>query len=104
MLLHRCQAMQNLYLNKLLPELKDPRSFTILCTIGSCNFGNVLCDLGSSINLIFFSVLQRLGWNEPTPTNVTLQLADKLITYPKGILEDVLVKVDKFIFLSFLLF
>ena len=36
--------------------------------------------------------------DEPKPTNVSLQLADESITYPRGILEDVLVKVDKFIF------
>ena len=44
------------------------------------------------------SILQKLGLKEPTPSNVTLQLADKSIAYPKGVLEDVLVKVDKFIF------
>ena len=41
--------------------------------------------------------MQNLGLDEPKPTNVSLQLADRLITYPNGILEDVLVKVDKFI-------
>ena len=44
------------------------------------------------------SILQRLGLKEPTPSNVTLQLADRSIAYPRGVLEDVLVKVDKFIF------
>ena len=42
--------------------------------------------------------MQKIGLNELKPTNVSLQLADRSITYPKGILEDVLVKVDKFIF------
>ena len=46
-----------------------------------------------------YSVMQKLGLNEHKPTNVSLQLADRSITYPKGILEDILVKVDKFIFL-----
>ena len=45
-----------------------------------------------------FSVLHRLRLKEPTPTNICLQLADKSITHPKGIIEDVLVKIDKFIF------
>ncbi|XP_075481081.1 uncharacterized protein LOC142521777 [Primulina tabacum] len=31
-------------------------------------------------------------------SNQTLQLADRSLTYPRGIVEDVLVKVDKFIF------
>ena len=39
-----------------------------------------------------------MGLKEPPPSNVTLQLADRSIAYPRGVLEDVLVKVDKFIF------
>ena len=44
------------------------------------------------------SMMQKLGLEEPKPTNVSLQLADRSITYPRGIVEDILVKVDKFIF------
>ena len=73
-------------------------SFTIPCTIGSINFDKALCDLGASINLMPLSILQNLGLKEPTPSNVILQLADRSIAYPRGVLEDVLVKVDKFIF------
>ena len=78
--------------------MKDPRSFTIPCTIGDCTFNNILCDLGASINLMPYSMMQKLGLDEPKPTNVSLQLVDRSITYPKGVLEDVLVKVGKFIF------
>ena len=84
--------------NKIPPKLKDLGSFTIPCTIGRYTFSKVLCDLGASINLMPYSVMQKLGLDEPKPTNVSLQLADRSITYPKGILEDVLVKDDKFIF------
>ena len=42
--------------------------------------------------------MQKLGLEEPKPTNLSLQLADRSITYPRRIVEDVLVKVDKFIF------
>ena len=45
------------------------------------------------------SILQKLGLEEPKTTNVSLQLVDKSITYPREILENVLVKIDKFIFL-----
>ena len=83
---------------KLPPKLKDPGSFTIPCSIGGCTFNKVLCDLGASINLMHLSILQKLGLDEPKPTNVSLQLDDRSITYPRGILEDVWVKVDKFIF------
>ncbi|XP_073120288.1 uncharacterized protein [Henckelia pumila] len=57
-----------------------------------------LSDLGASINLMPFSVFRKLGMGEPKPTRVSLQLADRSIKYPRGIIEDVLVKVDKFIF------
>ena len=44
------------------------------------------------------SVVQRLNLGELTPTAITLQMADRSMTQPEGILEDVLVKVGKFIF------
>ena len=43
-------------------------------------------------------IMQKLGLKKPKLTNVSLQLADRSITHPRGIVEDVLVKVDKFIF------
>ena len=46
------------------------------------------------------SMFRRLGLGEARPTTVTLQLADKSLKHPRGVIEDVLVKVDKFIFLS----
>ncbi|XP_073281946.1 uncharacterized protein [Primulina huaijiensis] len=57
-----------------------------------------LCDLGASINLMHFSVFRKLGLGEPKPTRMSLQLADRSFKYPRGVIEDVLVKVDKFIF------
>ncbi|CAA0828832.1 Unknown protein, partial [Striga hermonthica] len=72
--------------------------FTIPCTIGNISINNALCDLGASINLMPLSIFKKLGLGEVKPSTVTLQLADRSITYPKGIVEDVLVKIDKFIF------
>ncbi|KAI3716246.1 hypothetical protein L6452_23455 [Arctium lappa] len=83
---------------KIPPKLKDPRSFTIPCTIGGQEVGHALCDLGASINLMPLSVFKKLGIGEVRPTTVTLQLADRSLAYPKGKIEDILVKVDKFIF------
>ncbi|XP_073277634.1 uncharacterized protein [Primulina huaijiensis] len=59
---------------------------------------DALCDLGASINLMPFSVFRKLGLGEPKPTRMSLQLADRSVKYPRGVIEDVLVKVDKFIF------
>ena len=83
---------------KLPPKLKDPGSFTIPCTIGKSYFDRALCDLGASINLMPLSVFKKLGIGEVKPTIISLQLADRSIKYQRGVIEDVLVKVDKFIF------
>ena len=82
-----------------LPEkMKDPRSFTIPCTIGEFEFQKTLYDSGASINLMPYSVAKKLSFGEITPATVTLQMADRTLAKPEGIIEDVLVKVGKFIF------
>ena len=83
---------------KLSQKLKDPSSFTIPCKIGNSIFEKALCDLGSSINSMPLSIFRRLGLGEARPTTVTLLLADRSLKHPRGVIEDVLVKVDKFIF------
>ncbi|KAI3445323.1 hypothetical protein Pfo_001988 [Paulownia fortunei] len=94
-LTEECSAI----LQKKLPQkLKDPGSFTISCTIGGSFFDKALCDLGASINLMPLSIFRKLGIGEVKPSTITLQLADRSLTYPRGVVEDVLVKVDKFIF------
>ena len=90
---------------KLPQKLKYPGSFTIPCTIGNSIFEKALCDLGESINLMPLSILRRLGLGESRPTTVTLQLANRSLKHPRGggggVIEDVLVKVDKFIFSAY---
>ena len=83
--------------NKLPPKLRDPGSFSIPCTIGEVEFSKALCDLGASVSLIPLSVCRKLGLKELKPTTISLQLADRSLKYPIGILENVLVKVKKFI-------
>nr|XP_027093596.1 uncharacterized protein LOC113714000 [Coffea arabica] len=83
--------------NKLPPKLKDPGSFSIPCTIGNVDFSKALCDLGASVSLIPLTVARQLGLHELKRTNITLQLADRSIRYPLGVLENVLIKVQKFI-------
>ena len=62
------------------------------------NSRKLLCDSSASINLMSLSVVQRHSLGELTPTAITLQMADRSMAQPEGILEDVLVKVGKFIF------
>ncbi|XP_052723859.1 uncharacterized protein LOC128193791 [Vigna angularis] len=86
-------------IQKLLPpKFKDPGSFTIPCTIGNLAIGKALIDLGASINLMPLSMFKKIGELDLKPTRMTLQLADRSIKYPHGVVEDVLVKVDKFVF------
>ncbi|XP_062104095.1 uncharacterized protein LOC133815256 [Humulus lupulus] len=84
--------------DKLPPKLKDLGSFIIPCTIGNTYCGMVLCDLGASINLMPMYVFKKLRIGEVRPTTVTLQLEDIYLAHSNGKIEDVFVRVDKFIF------
>ncbi|KAH9743537.1 hypothetical protein KPL70_003340 [Citrus sinensis] len=66
--------------------------------MGTRYAGRALCDLGASVNLMPLFVFKQLGVGECRPITITLQLADRSHAYPEGKIEDVLVKVDKFIF------
>ncbi|XP_070049319.1 uncharacterized protein [Nicotiana tomentosiformis] len=82
------------------PKLEDPDAFMISCTIGSAEFAKTLCDLGASINLMSYLVFKSLEIGQPRPTSMRLQMADRTIKRPLGVIEDVLVHVDKFILLA----
>ena len=77
-------------------KYKDPGSPTISVNIGGTCIDKALLDLRASVNLLPYSVYKQLGLGELKPTNMTLSLADRSVKIPKGIVEDVLVKVDKF--------
>ena len=79
------------------PKLKDPGSFTVLCSIGGTHFDKALCDIGASVSLMPYSIYKKLDLDELKPINMCLSLADKSITYPLGILENVPTKVGKFV-------
>nr|XP_016464122.1 PREDICTED: uncharacterized protein LOC107787110 [Nicotiana tabacum] len=79
-------------------NMSDPGSFTIPCTIRSYAFAKVLCDLEVSINLMSLAVYTKLGIGRSRPTSMLLQLADRTVKRPTGILDDVLVQVGKFVF------
>ncbi|KAK8569133.1 hypothetical protein V6N12_007665 [Hibiscus sabdariffa] len=90
-----CLALMH---NKIPVKKTDPGSFTIECFIGQNYPTKALCDPGASINLMPKSVFRKLGIGEAKPTTVMLQLADHSYVQPEGKIEDILVKVDKFIF------
>ncbi|CAA0830862.1 Unknown protein, partial [Striga hermonthica] len=76
---------------------RDPGGFIIQIALGNGKVASGMLDLGAGINLMPFSIFQRLGLGDLRPTRMCLQLADRSIWYPNGIVEDVLVKVGKLI-------
>ncbi|GJR13087.1 reverse transcriptase domain-containing protein [Tanacetum coccineum] len=83
-------------LKKLPEKLGDPCKFLIPCDFPRMDVCHALADLGASINLMPLSIWKKLSLPELTPTRMTLELADRSITHPKGVAEDVFVKVGKF--------
>jgi len=79
-------------------KYKDSGCPTISCFIGEHKIERALLDLGASVNLLPYSIFQSLNLGELKPTFVTLLLADRSVKVPRGIVEDVLVQVDKFIY------
>ncbi|XP_060211955.1 uncharacterized protein LOC132639529 [Lycium barbarum] len=94
-LTEKCSAMLQ---NKLPQKLGDPGSFTIPCTLGGVYFEKALCDFGASINLMPFYIFRKLDLGEIKNTSVSLQFADQSTKKPKGVIENILVRVDKFVF------
>nr|GEX52871.1 reverse transcriptase domain-containing protein [Tanacetum cinerariifolium] len=90
-----CSAM---LLKKLPEKLGDPGKFLIPCDFPGMEVCHALADLGASINLMPLSIWKKLSLPGLTPTQMTLELADRSITRPKGVAEDVFVKVGKFHF------
>nr|GEY89430.1 reverse transcriptase domain-containing protein [Tanacetum cinerariifolium] len=85
-------------LKKLPEKLGDPSKFLIPCDFPEMDECLSLADLGASINLMPLSVWNKLSLPQLTPTLMTLELADRSISRPIGVAEDVFVKVGKFHF------
>ncbi|XP_048235672.1 uncharacterized protein LOC125371183 [Ricinus communis] len=86
--------------SKIPVKRRDPGSFTIPCLNGDKLKLLALADLEASINLMPSSLFEELGLSTSklTPTRISIQLVDRTVKYLTGIIEDVLVKVNKFIF------
>nr|GEW29570.1 reverse transcriptase domain-containing protein [Tanacetum cinerariifolium] len=87
-------------LKKLLDKLGDPGRFLIPCDF--LEFDNYLAlgDLGASINLMPLSIWKKLRLPTLNDTKMVLELADRTISKPTGVAENVFVKVGKFYFLA----
>ncbi|GJV51461.1 hypothetical protein Tco_1447202 [Tanacetum coccineum] len=91
----RCSAV---VLNKIPLKERDPGSLTIPCIIGKSGITKALADIGASISLMPYLVFLRLNIGELKPTHMCIELANKSTQFPRGIAENVIVKIDKFIF------
>ncbi|XP_070036776.1 uncharacterized protein [Nicotiana tomentosiformis] len=86
--------------NNIPQKCGDLVNFTIPYPLGSEKFDKALCDSGASINLMSLYVFRKLegelGVIKFVP--VSLQLADQTTIIPNGIIKEIPVRVDKFVF------
>ncbi|XP_057986658.1 uncharacterized protein LOC110660337 [Hevea brasiliensis] len=81
--------------NKHPPKLKDPSNFSIPCHIGDIRIDKALCDLEASVSLMPLSIYEKMKIREMKPTTISLQLVDRFIKFPIGVIENVPLKVGK---------
>ncbi|RDX78781.1 hypothetical protein CR513_40888, partial [Mucuna pruriens] len=79
-------------------KCRDPGIFSIPCTIGDCTFVDAMLDLEASINVMPTSIYKSLNFGDLEPIGMTIQLANRSVVQPLGVLEDVLVQVNELIF------
>lgn len=72
--------------------------FTIPCKMGNVEIEKAMLDLGASINVMPRSIYEAMNVGKLKETGVIIQLADRLNTYPDGVLEDILVMVKELVF------
>nr|GEX38532.1 reverse transcriptase domain-containing protein [Tanacetum cinerariifolium] len=84
-------------LKKLPKKLGDPGKILIPCGFSELKC-KALADLSASINLMPLSVCKKLGLPDLIPTRMTLELANRAICTPDGIVRDVFVPIGKFTF------
>nr|CAN80848.1 hypothetical protein VITISV_015602 [Vitis vinifera] len=90
------QQVSALIENKAMVKYKDSSCPTISVQIGDSFVERALLDLGASVNLFPCSIYKQLGLGELQATTITLSLAYRSIKVPKGVVENVLVQVEKF--------
>jgi len=94
------EARCSVIIQRTLPKKSsDLNIFTLLVAIRHLTIVKALIDLGAIINLMLLSMLKKIGSIKLQSTRITLQLANKTVKHPCGVVEDLLIKVDKFYFL-----
>ncbi|CAM8876603.1 unnamed protein product [Rhodiola kirilowii] len=90
---HECSA---LFSEQIPLKMKDPGRFTIPCSIGAVSFEHPLADLGASVSVMPLATYYELGLRGMRATKMVMQLADGTTRKPKGLIENVPIKIDKF--------
>ncbi|CAM8948034.1 unnamed protein product [Rhodiola kirilowii] len=90
---HECSA---LFSEQIPLKMKDSGRFTSPCSIGAVSFEHPLADLGASVSVMPLATYYKLGLEGMRATKMVMQLADGTKRQPKGVIENVPVKVDKF--------
>ncbi|XP_052621604.1 uncharacterized protein LOC128127214 [Lactuca sativa] len=80
------------------PKCKDPGVFTVPCKLGNLYVPQAMLDLGASVNFLPYSLFKSISVGTLSKAGVIIQLADRSLVHPKGVLEDVLLQVDEFVF------
>ncbi|GJT19121.1 zinc knuckle CX2CX4HX4C containing protein [Tanacetum coccineum] len=92
------EGLATLDITREIKEDQDPGSFILPCSIEWLDFNNALEDLGASISIMPLSMYKRLGMGKLEPINMMIEMANNTKCTPKRIVENLLVKFDKFIF------
>ncbi|XP_074290363.1 uncharacterized protein LOC141617087 [Silene latifolia] len=98
---HKIVAMEETYsahiLNKMPTKRGDPGSFSIPCVVGGVPISSALYELGASVSVIPLNVARKIDIHSLAPTTMTLQLVDRSVKCPLGVLEDIPVKVGRYL-------
>ncbi|XP_074282950.1 uncharacterized protein LOC141607496 [Silene latifolia] len=97
----KCKASEfgsALFKSKTPPKCSDPGVFTIPCTIGDTRFERAMLDIGESINVIPFHFYESLKLGPLKSNRVVVQLANRSSVHARGVVENVMVKVDQLVF------
>ncbi|GJR82458.1 reverse transcriptase domain-containing protein [Tanacetum coccineum] len=100
--IHEMQKLEYELWNHAMVGVSHAAGFGIAGIIGQTkdiySVSNALADLGASISVMPFSMFKHLGLRNPRPVNMVIEMADRSMQSPKGIVENVLVKIHMFIF------
>ncbi|CAN6476957.1 unnamed protein product [Victoria cruziana] len=92
------EETSSLLQRRLPPKLEDPGAPIIPCVLGDILVKQALLNLGASVNILpgyFYDMFNLEGLK---PTSMTIHMADRSVKAPRGVLEDVLLKIEVFVF------